>query len=361
MINKIIQPLLLLIANKADSELSKYIEYLKTENKILRARLPDNIQTTEAERARLIRHGKDIPAKDRKHLVSIVTPRTFARWVSDELKPVEAKAKPPKKHGNPKHPQEIRDLIIQFAKDEGWGAGRIKGELYKLGYRNIGRSTINAILRENGFTVNPPPRDGTWREFLRQHRETLWACDFFTKNIVTLGGIVQMYILFFICPGTRQAFILGMTPNPNGEWMKQMTRNLAMKFDELPTRARYLIHDSDTKFTKDFREILKSEGVKCVRVGPRSPDQNASAERFVKTIKEECLDHFIVFGESHLRYLCSEFMEYYHHQRPHRGTDFHPPVWSDESASDVETIQYKDLVRKEKLGGRIVWYERKAA
>ena len=140
-----------------------------------------------------------------------------------------------------------------------------------------------------------------------------------------------------------------------------MARNLAMKFDELPTRARYLIHDSDTKFTRDFREILKSEGVKCVRVGPRSLDQNASAERFVRTIKEECLEYFIVFAESHLRYLCSEFLEYYNEIRPHRGTDYHPPNWDEDLVPDVETISYEDIVRKEKLGGRLVCYERKVA
>ena len=139
-----------------------------------------------------------------------------------------------------------------------------------------------------------------------------------------------------------------MTANPNNEWMKQQARNLCILFSELVTPPKYIIHDADTKFTRDFREILKSEGIKPVRIGPRSPNQNAVAERFVKTIKEECLSRFLVFGEDHLRYLISQFLEYYHAKRTHQGLDYQTPRQVDKN-EQVETIQslYRaDLIRR---------------
>ncbi len=139
-------PLLALIANATESELAKYVEYLKVENQILRDRLPAKIDTTEAERDKLLKVGKPLAGKI-KQLISIVTPRTFQRWVQAdwEAKELPAKAKSPK-GGNHK-PEEIHDLVLAIRKETGWGAGRIKGELYRLGYRTIGRSTINTILR----------------------------------------------------------------------------------------------------------------------------------------------------------------------------------------------------------------------
>jgi putative transposase len=145
-------------------------------------------------------------------------------------------------------------------KETNWGVGRIKGELYRLGYKSICRSTIVRILRENGFKPEPlSDPDNTWTTFLRRHASTLWACDFFTKPVLTLGGWIDYYVLFFIHLETRQVKILGITANPNNEWMKQQARNLCVFFGDLATPPKYIVHDSDTKFTRDFRELLKSE------------------------------------------------------------------------------------------------------
>ena len=360
-------PLLALIANATESELAKYIEYLKVENQILRDRLPKRIETTEAEREKLIKVGKPLGA-DIKKLISIVTPRTFLRWLqadreakSKENRPC-AKAEPAK--GGNRKPEEIHDLVIKIRKETGWGAGRIKGELYRLGYEKIGRTTINRILRSHGFKPEPPGNpDNTWANFLRRHASTLWACDFFTKPVLSMGGWVDYYVLFFIHLETRKVHILGMTPNPNGEWMKQQARNLCVFFGDLDTAPKYIIHDADTKFTRDFRKILKQNGVKPVRIGPRRPNQNAIAERFVRTIKEECLGRFLVFGEDHLRYLIGRFMEYYHTKRSHRGLEYLTPRQAEtgKKTVPVQSLAGAELILRGSLGGALKWYERKAA
>lgn len=192
----LMHPLLTLIASATDSELAKYIEYLKVENQVLRDRLPKKIDTTDAERDKLLKVGKPLGSKV-NDLITIVIPRTFQRWVQASEK--ENKPSPEAKksvHGNSK-PQEVHDLVLKIRKETGWGAGRIKGELYRLGYKTIGRTTINRILRENGFKPEPPGEwDNTWANFLRRHASTLWACDFFTKPVLTMRGCVDYYVLF---------------------------------------------------------------------------------------------------------------------------------------------------------------------
>ncbi len=360
-------PLLVLIANATESELAKYVEYLKVENQVLQARLPKKIDTTEAERAKLLRVGKPLGAKI-KGLITIVTPRTFQRWGEAEREgcsqnpEMGTKTKVPK--GGNRKPDEIHELVLAIRKETGWGAGRIKGELYRLGYRTIGRTTINNILRKHGFKPEPlGDPNNTWASFLRRHASTLWACDFFTKPVLTMRGWVDYYVLFFIHLETRKVHILGMTPNPDGEWMKQQARNLCIFFGELDTPPKYIIHDADTKFTRDFRKILKSEGIKPVRIGPRRPNQNSVAERYVGTIKRECLDRFLAFGEDHLRYLITQFVDYYHTKRTYRGLDYHTPRQVDTSTKTeaIPLLSRSDLVRRESLGGALKWYERKVA
>ncbi len=363
----LMHPLLVLIANATESELAKYVEFLKVENQILRERLPKKIDTTEAERDKLLKVGRPLGPKI-KGLISIVTPRTFLRWVQAEeearAKEKVKLAKPKTPQGGNRKPEEIRELVIKIRKETGWGAGRIKGELYRLGYQRIGRTTINRILRDNGFKPEPPGNpDNTWANFLRRHASTLWACDFFTKPVLTMGGWVDYYVLFFIHLETRKVHILGMTPNPNNEWMKQMARNLCVFFGELEKPPKYIVHDADTKFTRDFRKMLKSQGIKPVRIGPRRPNMNAIAERYARTIQEECLDRFLVFGESHLRHLINTFVDYYHTKRTHRGLKYRTPGQVDTGVEpeEVPSLRRDDLVFQESLGGALKWYERKAA
>ncbi len=210
---RFLHPLLLLLAQATEKELVLYIEYLKTENRILRGKLPKRINVTPAERAKLVKLGVRL-GSGIKDLITIVHPRTFARWVSGH----KTKRKP-RRPGRPRKPEEICKLILRMARETGWGYRRILGELKKLRIRNISRSTVARILRENGFDPGPKRGHGTWHDFVQQHIKMLWACDFFTKKIWTLRGSVTFYVLFFIHIHTRHVHLAGITPNAYGQGM----------------------------------------------------------------------------------------------------------------------------------------------
>ena len=198
---RLLHPLLLLLARATENELVRYIEYLKGENRILRSKLPKRIAVTPAERTRLVKLGKPLGSAI-KELIIVVSPRTFARWVSGN-----SSKGTPRKPGRPRKPEEIRQLIVQMAKDTGWGYKRILGELEKLRIRNISRSTVARILKEHGFDPGPKRGHGTWHEFVQRHSKTLWATDFFTKKVWTPRGLVEYYVLFFIHIDTRRVHV----------------------------------------------------------------------------------------------------------------------------------------------------------
>jgi len=216
---KTLHPLLYLLAQATEKDLVMQIEYLQAENRILRSKLPKRIAVTTAKLVRLgVRLGSAI-----KELITIVHPRTFARWASGETSKNKSR-----KPGRPRKPEETRQLILQMAKDNAWGTKRIPGELKKLRIGNISRSTIARILKENGFEPAPKRDDGTWHDFIQRHIKTLWACDFFTKKVWTPRGLVDYYVLFFIHIQSRRVYVAGVTPNPDGVWMAQQACNLCM-------------------------------------------------------------------------------------------------------------------------------------
>lgn len=354
---RIFHPLIMLLARATQAEMAQMLDYLKTENRILRSKLPRRVNLTPDERQRLVRRGKSLGTK-LKDLVTIVSPRTFARWASGETQSV-GRQKETAKGGRPRKPDDVRQLVIQMAKDNAWGLGRIMGELKKLGL-SVCKGTVRNILRENGFDLGPNRGEGSWDQFITMHAKTLWACDFFSKRVWTLGGLVEYFVLFFIQPGTRQVHIAGITTNPDGDWMAQQARNLSMFFADRPEAARYVVCDRDAKFTAEFRAILKSDGVDVVRTAVRAPNQNAYAERFVQTIKSECLDLFIVLGEKHLRHIISEFVAHYHAERPHLATGNLPPLFAMQP-DPVDSLGPRDVLVCERLGGLLKSYSRKAA
>ena len=205
---RFMHPLLLLIARFTNKAQAQLIEYLLAENRILRSKLPKRIEVTPAERAKLVKLGKPLGSK-LKDIISIVSYRTIFRWANE----VKSKSKP-RKPGRPRKPEEIRELIIQIARETGWGFRKILGELKKLRIR-VSRATVARILKENGFDTGPKRSRGTWSEFVKRHMKTLWATDFFTQTVWTLRGPVVYYVLFFIHIETRRVHLAGMTPNPN--------------------------------------------------------------------------------------------------------------------------------------------------
>ena len=201
----------------------------------------------------------------------------------------------------------------------GWGYGRIKNWLKYLGYK-IGKTTVKRILEDHGINPDPEVRTkGTWNKFIRSHMDVLAATDFFSVELLTKRGLVRCMVLFVIELSTRRVHIAGVKTDPDGEWMKQVARNLTDCEDGFLNGKRYLIHDRDPLYTKDFDKILKATGVKAVKTVKQSPNLNAYSERCVQTFKQDCLDHLILTSQKQLEYVLEEFLEYYHRERPHEG------------------------------------------
>lgn len=353
-VKAIFQSVLVYLAAASENELANQIQYLKIENEILRGKLPKRIAVTPCERNRLLKYGKLVGAAIGQ-LITIVTPRTFQRWVHAEDAKTLNKA-PTAKIGRPKTEEQIRELVLRLARESNWGYTRILGELRKLGVKNVSRSTIVNILREAGIDPQPERKKGSWHGFVKRHASTLWACDFFTKKTWTTDGLVDYFVLFFIHIESRRVFVTGMTAHPDSRWVLQQARNFVLLTDQEAVASTHLIRDFDSKFTQAFDALLEAEGIESVKVGPAAPNLNAFAERFVLSIKSECLDHFVVFGEEHLRYLIDEYVAHYLTERAHQGVGNVPLTIN---AGDPPTEG--EVVCKERLGGLLKHYERKAA
>jgi putative transposase len=227
---RLLQPLWFLFASLTDRQLARMVEYLKEENRILRSRLPKCITVTPRERNRLIKLGKRVGSAI-KELITIVTPRTFTRWIAAERAPTQRR-KSSRTPGRPRTAEEIRDLILQLARETGWGYARILGELKKLGIRTVSKTTVANILREAWFDPGPKRGEGTWSDFVARHASTLWAADFLSVRSLTTRGFVELFVLVFIHYGSRRAFVAGITANPDGHWVAQQARNASMQMAE---------------------------------------------------------------------------------------------------------------------------------
>jgi putative transposase len=221
----------------------------------------------------------------------------------------------------------------------------------------VGRGTIANILKEYGIDPSPK-RDKRmpWSTFLRAHRKCLVATDFLTVEVCTIRGLVTHYVLFFMDIANRAVKIAGITPHPDSRWMTQIARNLTDLDDGFLRGKRYLILDRDTKYSDAFCSVLVREGIHVIRLPPRSPNLNAFAERFVRSIKEECLSRMIFFGPASLQHAVRQFMAHYHSERNHQGLDNRLP----RPASATALPHHPDQ-RRPRLGGILSYYHRAAA
>lgn len=210
-----------------------------------------------------------------------------------------------------------------MARENAWGYSRIQGELMKLGIV-VARNTVKNILIKNGFHPSPGKHVGDWNRFLTRHMQTLWACDSFTQDVWTAFGKVTFYVFFFIHLGTRRVHFAGANCHPTGPWTEQQCRNFVADLVDRGESISFLIRDGDTKFTAAFDEIIRSESGRVNRLPPESPNLIAFAERFVQTIRKECLEHFVVLGQRHLEHLLREYVAFYNSVRPHQGTENRP-------------------------------------
>src|SRR6266496_6040007 len=225
--------------------------------------------------------------------VFLVSPQTLLRWHRELIarKWTYRRRSP----GRPPLDPSLRELVLRLGRENpGWGCVRIQGELRKLGIR-VGATTVRSILRAAG--VDPSPRrDGpSWNEFLRAQATGIVACDFFT---VETAWLRTLYVLFWIEHRSRRVRLAGVTANPDCAWVTQQARNLALAGDL--GHMRFLIHDRDAKFCGPFDTILATEGVRIIETPLRAPRANAIAERWVRSVRSECLDQLLVFGRRHL-------------------------------------------------------------
>jgi transposase InsO family protein len=279
--------------------------------------------------------------------VFLVSPQTLLRWQRELVrKKWSFRRRLP---GRPPLDPVVRELVLRLGRENPrWGCVRIQGELRKLGIR-VGATTIRSILR--GSSVGPAPRrDGpSWSEFLRAQADGMLACDFFTVETVWLR---TLYVLFWIEFGSRRVRLAGVTANPDGQWAAQQARNLAV--EERTGNVRYLIHDRDAKFSGSFDAIFASERVRVIETPVRAPRANAIAERWVRSVRTECLDHLLIFGERHLERVLRGYAAHYNAERPHRSLGLAAP--DGEPPSEARGSPPADIRRRDVMGGVIHEY-----
>ena len=227
-----------------------------------------------------------------------------------------------------------------------WGYTRLRGALQNLGF-NLGRSTIQRILKED--RIEPAPLRGKtmpWKTFLAAHWDAIAAADFFSVEVLTAGGLVRYLVLFVIELKTRRVHIAGIRSQPDGAWMAQVARNLTDAVAGPLRGFRHLIVDRDPLYTSQFKQLLATANVSLLRLPANSPNLNAYAERFVRSIRQECLRHIIPLGEGHLRCVIRAFIEHYHTERNHQGLGNVIPFPANGQTSRTGRIR-----QRQRLGG----------
>lgn len=348
--------LLISVAGWMNQQQRDAIEYLREENRVLRTQFGGRrLRFTDDQRRSLAAKAKLVGRKLLRDLSTIVTPETLLKWHRD-LIACQYDGSKRRNPGRPATRKEIEELVVRMAmENKSWGYLRIRGALSNLGYE-VSRNTIANILKRNGTESAPDRvRKTTWKEFLTQHWELLVAADFFTVEVWTPKGLQRFLVLFFIELSTRRVQIAGISMKANGFWMNQIARNLTDADDGLFKGKRYLIHDRDPLFTAEFLSTLAEVGVESVKLPPRAPNLNCYAERFVRTIKEGCLERMILFGEESLRTAVREFMAHYHGERNHQGLGNLLIIPDPKLALCNGAVQ-----RQSRLGGMLNYYRRAA-
>jgi transposase InsO family protein len=330
-----------------DRQEREALAYLIEENRVLRAQLGGRrLRLTDDHRRRLAARAFRLGRQALRHVATIVTPDTLLRWHRQLIARKWTYAPRSRRRGVI---ADIRRLVVRMAEENPtWGYTRIQGALKNVRHR-VGRSTIARILKAHGLPP-VPERPTSWRTFLRAHQDAIVGADFFTTEVWTWRGLVTVYTVFVIHLASRRVQILGSAPHPDEAFMRQVGRTLTMADAET---CRVLICDRDAKWSGPVREVLHEAGIRVVQTPYRAPNANAHAERFVRSVKEECLDRIIPLGECHFRRALHEFVAHYHLERNHQGLG--NALIDGPPACPAGAIR-----RRSRLGGLLNYYERAA-
>jgi len=328
------------IAGWMNRQQQEAIAYLRTENRILREKLGQKrILLNVSQKRRLAAAAARLPRHLLREVGTLFSPDTLLKWhrwlIARKYDGSGAKKPGPA----PTKQRMIRDLVLRMAEENpDWGYGRMYGELKKLGYK-VHWQTVRRVMLDHGLLDDPdrPPKT-SWKTFLQSHWESIAACDFFTVEAWTKVGLTRFLILFVIDLATRRVEIVGVHHDPCEAQMLQWARNLTDAEDGALNGKRVLIHDRDP--------LLK-----------QSPNLNAYAESWVRSIKRECLDKMILFGERHVRHVIGEYVEHYNLERPHKGLDYLRPIEPD----GLPDCRDGPIRCRERLGGLLKSYYRDAA
>lgn len=340
---------LLLLACRSSRSKDLELLVLRQELAVLRRQVP-HPKTRREERLVLSVLQRLRPVQER--LSNLFTPDTLRRWHRELVR---------RKWDGPHRVNKRRSVPLEsqlvvwrmWKENPTWGYKRVQGELQKVGIE----ISVTSIRRIVAPPRRPGPKRDTWRQFMRAQAASIIACDLFTVETVTLR---TLHVLFFIELHTRRVLLGGVTDGPaNVAWCTQIARNLSEAREDRTQPVRFLVHDRDKRFGSPFDEVFKAEGIDIVRTPWRAPKANAYAERWIRTVRNECLDRVMVLGRRHLEHLLRIYVRHYNEERPHRSLGLEPPGGS--ALVRAVSREPSEIGRRDRLGGLIHEYYRKAA
>jgi putative transposase len=350
----ILNPLFFTLASLTRQDLARQVAYLKAENQLLRSKLPKRITFTDQHCRSLVKHGKPLGPR-LAAFISIVSYETFRKWVRRfEDGPSKRPVSAPSEIGRPRIEESVSEAIFRIKNETGWGYTKIVQALRQLGHV-VARETVKNVLIEAGLGPEPGDHRDTWSDFLRRHAATLWQCDFASKRMWTIKGMVDIYFLVFIHVESRRVWVSASTAHPTGELTAQQARNFDMFLQEERSPCTIVQRDRDSKYVQAFDDVFTGNG-RTVKLTPvRSPNLQAFVERVIQTLKHEVLNGFCVVSERQLNHILRVGADWYNRRRGHTGREHRPPIREDEQPPMADLCKHK-LVCHNELGGHLKSY-----